>query len=385
MALPIPKFIDRDANVILAEITAYYEQLVGRVLEPAQVEQLLLNAFAYREVLVRNQIQYAALQNLVAFAVFPALDYLGELVGVIRLPSQAAQTTLLLTLVSGHGDILIPEGLRISTSDGRVVFELIKATTVLSGTDTVSVTAIAQTNGIAGNDYAIGTVNLILDPQPYLNSSGNTTITEGGSEEENDEQLRERIRLAPNSFSTAGPDKAYEFWTRTASPLIIDVSVDNRKYQIGDTIPTGKAVGDYIPGTVEVFPLVQGLTVTPPEILSSVLAILTADRIRPLNDTVYATSPTAVNTTIEVDLTLYDGSVSADIVPVVQAALEGFKNGRRKFLGQDIVRNQIVNYSMEDGVYNVAVVSPATDLIISDTEFANITDIIVNVVGSNEG
>lgn len=385
MALPIPQFIDRDAKTIIAEITADYETRVGRKLEPAQVEQLLLNAFAYREVLVRNQIQYAALQNLVAFAVFPALDYLGELVGVVRLPSQSAQTTLLLTLVAGHGDILIPEGLRVSTSDGRVIFELIKSTTVLSGTDTVEVTAIAQTAGIAGNDYAIGTVNLIQDPQPYLESAENTTITEGGSEEENDEQLRERIRLAPNSFSTAGPNKAYEFWTRTASPLIIDVSVDNRKYQIGDTIPAGKSVGDYIPGTVEVFPLVQGLSVTPPEILSSVLAILTADRIRPLNDTVYATSPTAVNTTIEVNLTLYDGAVAGDIVPVVQAALEGFKNGRRKFLGQDIVRNQIVNYSMEEGVYNVAVVSPATDLIISDTEFANITDIIVNVVGSNEG
>lgn len=385
MALPTPQFIDRDAKSILAEITADYEQRVGRKLEPAQIEQLLLNAFAYREVLVRNQIQYAALQNLVAFAVFPALDYLGELVGVVRLPSQAAQTTLLLTLVSGHGDILIPEGLRVSTSDGRVVFELIKSTTVLTGTDTVEVVAIAQTNGIAGNDYALGTVSLILDPQPYLESASNTTVTEGGSEEESDEKLRERIKLAPNSFSTAGPDKAYEFWTRTASPLIIDVSVDNRHYQVGDTIPAGKSVGDAIPGTVEVFPLVQGLAVTPPEILSSVLAILTADRIRPLNDTVYATSPTAVNTTIEVNLTLYDGAVAGDIVPVVQAALENFKNGRTKFLGQDIVKSQIINYSMEEGVYNATVVSPATDLVISETEFANITDIIVNVVGSNPG
>lgn len=385
MALPIPSFIDRDGPTILAEITAYYEQLVGRTLEPAQVESLVLNAFAYREVLVRNQIQYAAMQNLVAFAVFPALDYLGELVGVIRLPSQAAQTTLLLTLVEGHGDILIPEGLRVSTTDGRVNFELIKSTPVLSGVDTVSVIAIAQENGISGNDYAPGTVSLILDPQAYLTSAANTTTTEGGSEEENDEQLRERIKLAPNSFSTAGPDKAYEFWTRTASPLIIDVAVDNRHYESGDTIPAGKSIGDAIPGTVEVFPLVQGLSVTPPEILSAVLAILTADRIRPLNDTVYATSPTAVNTTIEVELTLYDGSVAGDITPVVQAALEAFRDGRRKFLGQDIVRNQIVQLAIVDGVYNVDVTSPATDLIISETEFANITDIIVTVTGTNPG
>lgn len=366
--LPIPNFIERDPAVIMAEIKADYEARTGRVLEPAQVETLILNSQAYREVLVRNQAQDAALQNLVAFARFPALDYLGELVGVVRLPSQAARTTLRLTLTPGHGDIVIPQGLRVSTSDGRVIFQIIQDTEVLSAVNEVDVTAIAQTEGSAGNDYAVGTVSTILDPQPYLATSSNITQTEGGTDEENDEQLRERIRLAPNSFSVAGPYKAYEFWTRTASPLIIDVSVTNP-----------------IPGTVEVFPLVEGLAVTPPEILEAVLEVLNADRIRPLNDTVLATSPTAVNTTISVGLELYEGAVQSDIVPIIQANLEAFRDGRRKLLGQDIVRNQIVGLSLMEGVYDVNVISPASDLIISETQFANITDIIVTVTGTNPG
>lgn len=385
MALPTPEFINRDPATVLAEITASYEAMTGKNLEPAQVEQLILNAFAYREVLVRNQIQDAALQSLVDFARYPALDYLGELVGVTRLPSQASRTTILFTLVSGHGNIVIPQGLRVSTNDGRVNFELIQDTPVLSGTDTVSVTAIAQVSGKLGNDYALGTVSTILDPQPYLATAANTSITEGGTDEESDEQLRDRIKLAPNAFSTAGPYKAYEFWAKSASPLIIDVSVGNRHYKLGDTIPAGKSIGDVIPGTVEVFPLVEGLATTPTEILDAVYAVLNADRIRPLNDIVFVTSPTAVNTTIEVDLTLYEGAVQSDIVPVVLAALQAFKDGRRKLLGQDVVKNQIINYAMEDGVYNANVTSPATDLIIDETQFANITDIIVNVVGTNPG
>jgi len=385
MALPTPDFINRDPATVLAEITASYETLTGRALEPAQVEQLILNAFAYREVLVRNQIQDAALQNLVAFARYPALDFLGELVGVSRLSSQSSRTTILFTLVEGHGDIVIPQGLRVSTVDGRVNFELIEDTSVLSDVNSVSVTAIAQVAGKIGNDYALGSVSVILDPQPYLATASNTTITEGGSDEESDDQLRDRVKLAPNAFSTAGPYKAYEFWAKSASPLIIDVSVGNRHYKSGDTIPPGKSIGDVIPGTVEVFPLVEGLATTPTEILDAVNAVLNADRIRPLNDIVFVSSPTAVNTTIEVDLTLYEGAVQSDIVPVVLAALQAFKDGRRKLLGQDIVKNQIINYSMEDGVYNANVISPATDLIIDETQFANITDIIVNVVGTNPG
>jgi phage-related baseplate assembly protein len=385
MALPIPIFIERDPVVIVAEMKADYEARTGRTLEPAQVEQLLINAFAYRELLIRNQIQDAALQNLVAFARFPMLDYLGELVGVVRLTSQPAQTTLLLTLVTGHGDVVIPSGLRVSSTDGRAIFELIQDTPVLAADDTVEVIAVAQTNGELANDYAIGTISVILDPQPYLETASNTTVSESGSDEENDDALRERIRLAPNSFSTAGPYKAYEYWARTASPLIIDVAVDNRHYQSGDTIPAGYSIGDVIPGTVEIFPLVEGLTTTPPEILTAVETILNADRIRPLNDVIFVTSPTAVNTDITVGLTLYDGAVQSDILPIVQANLEAFRDGRRKLLGQDIVISQIKALCIIDGVYDANVTVPASNLIIGSTEFANITDINVTVTGTNEG
>jgi len=385
MALPTPIFIDRDPATIIAEMKADYETRTGRTLEPAQVEMLLINGWAYRESLVRNQVQDAALQNLVAFARFPALDYLGELVGVVRLPSQAAQTTILLTLVEGHGDIVIPSGLRVSSSDGRTVFALIQDYTVLAADNTVSVTAIAQSNGVSGNDYELGAISTILDPQPYLATAANTTVSEGGSDEESDDQLRERIRLAPNSFSVAGPYKAYEFHTFSASPLIIDVAVDNRYYVSGDTIPAGKSVGDVIPGTVDVFPLMSDLTETPSEILDLVESKLNADRIRPLNDKVRAVSPTSVDTVITVGLILYAGTVQADILPVVEAALEAFRNGRRKLLGQDVVIDQIKAVCMVDGVYKANVTVPATDLIIGNTQFANITDINVTVTGTNIG
>lgn len=94
MALTEPDFIERDADKITAEMIAKYEADTGKTLYPAQAERLLIDLWAYREMLVRVAVQEAAKQNLVAFAREPMIDYLGELVGVYRLAAQPATTTL---------------------------------------------------------------------------------------------------------------------------------------------------------------------------------------------------------------------------------------------------------------------------------------------------
>ncbi len=108
-SLPPPVFVNDadglDPNLILADMIAEFEAASGRTLQPAQVERLLINLYAYRESLVRNAIQYAAEQNLLAFASFPMLDYLGQLLSVTRLASQPAVTTLQFTLT---GALTVP-------------------------------------------------------------------------------------------------------------------------------------------------------------------------------------------------------------------------------------------------------------------------------------
>src|SRR5579863_1584639 len=93
-SLPPPIFVNDadglDPNKILADMIAEFEAASGRTLQPAQVERLLINLYAYRESLVRNAIQYAGQQNLLAFAAFPMLDYLGQLLSVTRLAAQSA-------------------------------------------------------------------------------------------------------------------------------------------------------------------------------------------------------------------------------------------------------------------------------------------------------
>ena len=83
-----PNFIDRDANKITAELVAKYEEFSGKLLYPAQADRLMIDVIAYREMLIRNSINEAAKQNLIAFASGVMLDYLGDFFGVVRLDAE---------------------------------------------------------------------------------------------------------------------------------------------------------------------------------------------------------------------------------------------------------------------------------------------------------
>ena len=210
MSLPEPNFIDRDPEVITAEIVALYEEKTEKTLYPAQIDRIMIDIIAYRETLVRQGIQEAAKQNLVAFAEAPMSEYLGQLVGVERLPEAAAVTFLQFSIATPLSvDLVIDVGTGASSDDGGVSFETDEQVTLSAGQLSVSVTATCTVAGTVGNGWLPGKIASLTD----IVGDGvvdvlvtNTTTTSGGAAEEIDDALRERIRLAPDAYSVAGPD-----------------------------------------------------------------------------------------------------------------------------------------------------------------------------------
>src|SRR5579875_3680277 len=171
--LPPPVFVNDadglDPNLILADMIAAFETAAGRKLQPAQVERLLINLYAYRESLVRNAIQYAAQQNLLAYAVFPMIDYLGGLFGVSRLSAVGATTALQFTLAAPLTvQYVIPAGTLAGTSDGLFAFATDTEAIIQPGTLSTTVTATATTVGPDANGYLPGQVNVLLNPSAQL-------------------------------------------------------------------------------------------------------------------------------------------------------------------------------------------------------------------------
>ena len=58
--LPEPNFIDRDPELITKEWVELYEKKSGKVLQPAQIERLMVDVGAYRETILRMKISRGA-------------------------------------------------------------------------------------------------------------------------------------------------------------------------------------------------------------------------------------------------------------------------------------------------------------------------------------
>lgn len=331
-----PEFISRNVDQIVREMIAYYEGETGKTLQPAQPERLLINAFAYREGLVRQAIQDAAVQNLVDFSSAPVLDYLGQLVGVTRLPGAPASVTVRFTFVNGYSAFTIPSGTRVQTNDGRVVFSVIEDADADGVVTHLDVDCECEVSGALGNGYLAGTITVLLDSLGAVESVSNTNESAAGSDEETDANLRDRIKLAPASFSTAGSRGAYVFHARSAHPSIIDV-----------------AVVSTTPGKVEIYPLVKGGIPTPTPVLDAVRAACTGEKVRPLTDTVVVDYPHARGYNIYVNLRIYSWANADEVVANVKAALTEFAQNKVLKMGQDILKSMVIGVVMKvDGVYD---------------------------------
>lgn len=369
MALPEPSFITRDPEAVAAEMIAAYEAATGKTLQPAQVERVLIDLVAYRESLLRVAIQEAAKQNLVEYAIFPMLDYLGELVGVTRLAAQSARCGVRFYLTEAQTfDVTVPAGTRIETKDGLFVFETEFNLTVPAGSAYGDVSAICQTAGASGNGYVAGYVNGLLDVVANINSAANTETTSNGSDEETDDAMRQRIKLAPEAFSNAGSYGAYTFHARSTHPDIISVSITN---------PSA--------GNVNVYPLTR--YGNPDQtMLDVVAAALTDEKVRPLTDQVNVLAPTKKDFALNVQIVLFDWADSETVQAEVETALQTYADGQRSVLGLDVILTQIVAaVNGVYGVYKTTLVSPAADVVNAANEWSNCTDISVTVTGFNNG
>jgi phage-related baseplate assembly protein len=356
-ALPPPVFLNDadglDPNLILADMVAAFQVAAGRTLQPAQVERLLINLYAYRESLVRNAIQYAGQQNLLAYAAFPMLDYLGQLLSVTRLPAQGASTTLQFTLANALSiSYTITAGTKVGTNDGQFVFATSADLTFPPGSVTGTILAIATVPGVAADGYLAGQINVQLNPSVLIQGVTNTTVSGDGASPESDEHLRTRIQAAPNRFSVAGPEGSYRYFTLSVDPSVADAQI---------TSPA--------PGQVNIYVLTGPITIQPglspnpvgiasAGLLAKVTAALNADNVRPLTDTVNALAVAEIDYQIAGTVTLYADADPASTMAAANTAAQQYAIALASRIQRDIVPSQIIEALSVAGVYQVTLTAP---------------------------
>lgn len=379
MALPKRenlKIVDDDIATILSQTIQDYEARAGKVLQPAHIERLLINTFAFRELLLRKQLNEAYRQQHIPYATGLMLDVAGADFGTNRLTAQPADTLIEFSVKPDDiGNLTINIGKGTEVLAGNVAFATTQSGILSQSTPSITLSAICTQTGTVGNGYAVGQINTLKNrPHPTITvSAKNTTISQNGAEVENDDSYRERIMLAFERFSNAGSKGAYAYFARSVSQEIIDVYVGNAKDRQGQ--PIG--------GTVAVYLLGKTMPVSD-TLIREVNKALNDEKVRPLCDTVTVNSAKVVNFTLNAELTAFTGANVDEILANAKNAFHAYQKEVESKLGQDVVPLNLAKTLQVAGVYDVKLTSPALINIPDDT-IAICNNINIRIVGQTDG
>ncbi len=367
--LPEVSFIDNDTITAMMErlVTNYerrYKELTGKdvALSPSDPMRIALYAVALDLYLLEMHVDRAGKQDLIKYSYGEFLDNLAANRSVSRQQASAATVTIRFTASTKmESAIQIRQGIRV-TNGGGLYFQTMEYAEIPPGEDYVDVEAICTTVGVEGNDFLPGQINILVDPLPYVESVSNTTTSAGGAAVESDESLAERVYLAPSSYSTAGPEDAYIYHSRTFNA------------GIGSVKPVTPA-----PGEVEVYILMADGTMPQQELIEGLQEYLSAERRRPMTDKVTVKKPEAVS--FDVNVTYYvnrsDSAKAVSIQTAVEAAVTDYVAWQTAEIGRDINPDELVQRMKDAGAKRVTVTSPAFT-VVDGTQAAQLGSRTVN-------
>lgn len=349
--LPDISFVDdityeQILNEMVADYETKYQEITGRkiTLRPGDKEHIHLRIEAGQYYQMYQIMDHAAKMNLLKYSKGNFLRHLGAFKKTFIQEPKPAVVTARFTLSEVRKDVIyIPQGTRITAGDG-VYFATDDYAEVKAGDSFVDIDCTCESVGEVGNDYVPGQIETIVDPVPYVASVANTTKSEGGSGEESEESFRERIFLAPSSYSVAGPADAYEYWVKQYNSAAIE---DVKIYEPTEAV-------------VDIRILLNGGALPSQTFCSGCLEYLKENPIIPLTDNDIVAAPDVVN--YNVKAVYYIARSDLNNITVIQESIEAAKdtylNWQRTKIGRDINPDALTEFVRAAGGKRVVITSP---------------------------
>jgi len=181
---------------------------------------------------------------------------------------------------------------------------------------------------------------------------------------ESDTDLRRRVQLSPEAYTVAGSAASYVFHALGADPEVRDA----------------EAVSP-APGVVTIYVLSRvGSGAAGVDLIDAVAAVLSADTVRPMTDSVVVQSASVTEYQITAALTVYPGPDAEIIRATSQAAALAYAAAQHR-LGYDVTLSGIYAALHQAGVQNVALASPVAGIVMGDGEAAFCTAVTVTIGG----
>ncbi|SFP11554.1 baseplate assembly protein [Salibacterium halotolerans] len=372
--LPEISFADTDVNEMLNSMVSDYEQAYyestgeRKKLYAGDPIRIFLYTQALRELQLRSIIDDAAKQNLLAYARRPAINHLAAFKNISEFQPQRA-TTLQRFYLSAPQAVpqTIPAGTRVSPGN-KIFFEVQENHEIPAGDTQIDIVVRCTIQGEEGNGFTPGQIDILVNPIPWVERVENIETSQGGSGEEDLESLRERIWLAPETYSVAGPKEAYESMVKQYSPLITNVKA---------TTPH--------PGVTDIRFLLENGEVPTDSFSEELINYLSEKDKRPLTDNIQGGAPE--QNEYNIDVTYYirssDSSRSVDIQNAVENAVQLYRIWQKSKIGRDINPSELQSRIIQAGAKRAEIIAPSFT-VVPDINVANDANVSVNYGGMED-
>lgn len=195
------------------------------------------------------------------------------------------------------------------------------------------------------------------------------TATGAAAVMEDDETYRQRLALAPESWSAAGPEGAYVYFGMSASGSVLDLAVYSEDE------------GVCLAPRLRVPVLLRDGVDDGSEVLRTVAEALNRTEIRPLGDIVQVQPAEPLPYAVHITLQCRSGASSALVAAAARAQIEAYTSGRIRWtgdglsgpvwlVGRRIRVATLASAARVDGVEEVIVHAPADDVNAAPAEYA---------------
>jgi phage-related baseplate assembly protein len=144
---------------------------------------------------------------------------------------------------------------------------------------------------------------------------------------EDDETYRQRLAIAPESWSTAGPVGAYLFWGLSADGDVLDIAAYSEDEGVAKAPHVRVAILSRTP------------SITAPAMAVLVATVQNALRrsdIRPLCDLVTVEAAAILPFNVEVHLSVRNGASQSLVIEAARKRVEQYCSGRLRWIGDDL-------------------------------------------------
>jgi len=356
--MKIELFETLDYKDILAQNIEYLKELLPEY-KPAQGDDIMLviQAFSYREMVLREFFNEELKGLFLATSEGEKLDLLAEtLYGIKRLEGAKPYATATFSLLKELTyDLLIPAGYELKSTDGLYSAFLQEDITINAG-------EISKDGVIVLDKFTESAdvkTEIPVTPLPFLKIKQND-IFKNGSNPENDEDFKSRIKVSLADKSTAGSALTYESFALKADERIEQVNI----------LSPGPGVVDVVYYSSEADNLMQ----------TRIEETLNAEDVRPLTDKVQVKVANEINFDVDAEITIKEG---VDSAVVLNNAISRLGSYRLK-IGEDVSIAKIISLLMVDGVIDVQLSNPTANIEVDEYSIAILGNKNISYRISNE-